>query len=187
MARTEAPRGIAAGFKMKRCREIAANAKIPARASPGHSEESFFCSKASQSIGAMDPSELPELSEYLKVEAFENGEVVCQQGEAGDRVHFIERGRARVSFRPSHAEEETTLGTLCPGTMFGEMSILDRRPRSATVRAEGDLSCKVLHLGDFDRLCRDRPELALKLLRGMGQELSKRIRIGNRIASELGD
>jgi CRP-like cAMP-binding protein len=71
--------------------------------------------------------------------------------------------------------------------MFGEMSILDRGPRSASVRAEGRLRCQVLHLADFERLSSERPALALALLRGIGRELSGRIRSANRLASVLRD
>lgn len=138
-------------------------------------------------LSGMSAAELRELADYLKLEQFEDGQVVCRQTEPGDRVHFIESGRARVGFRPEHQPEEVPLGTLCPGTMFGEMSILDRGPRSATVRAEGTLRCRVLHLSDFERLAADKPALALQLLRGIGRELSGRIRVANRMASELRD
>jgi SulP family sulfate permease len=138
-------------------------------------------------LSALSAAELTELASYLKAEEFADGALVCRQTEPGDRVHFIERGRALVSFRPSHQQEDVPLGTLCPGTMFGEMSILDRGPRSASVRAEGALRCQVLHLADFERLSAERPALALALLRGIGRELSSRIRTANRLASVLRD
>jgi len=136
---------------------------------------------------ALSSPELATLESYLKVEEFADGEVVCRQTEPGDRVHFIQHGRALVSFRPSHQQEEVPVGTLCPGTMFGEMSILDRGPRSASVRAEGPLRCQVLHRADFERLSAEHPSLALQVLRGIGRELSGRIRSFNRQASVLRD
>lgn len=138
-----------------------------------------------EAFSEFSEAQLAELSRFLTPEHFEDGQTVVEQGAPGDSAHFIVRGRAHVALRSNQREDSAIIGTLCPGTMFGAMSILDGRPRSASVVANGKLSCQALTLDAFGRLEEEQPELALKLLKGMGQQLSKRIRIGNHISSEL--
>jgi len=138
-----------------------------------------------EALSAFGDTELQTLTPYLSLQEFADGEGVVEQGAPGDSAHFIVRGRAHVTLRSSQRQGAVVIGTLCPGTMFGAMSILDGRPRSASVVADGELSCHALTLEAFTRLENEHPDLALRLLKGMAQELSKRIRIGNHISSEL--
>lgn len=77
--------------------------------------------------------------------AFDNGEVLVQEGEPGDSLFVIERGRVMIS--KSAGKDATSpieLATLVPGDFFGEMSLLTGEPRSATVRALGDCEVSIL-------------------------------------------
>lgn len=62
---------------------------------------------------------------------------------------------------------------------FGEMALLDREVRSATVLADDELVCLSLSRSQFDALALEHPGLALKLLANLGRELSQRIRLLN--------
>lgn len=119
----------------------------------------------------------------LERHAYAFGEVVCRQGDPGDTLFIIVRGSASVRLRLADADDNTIgdrrLITFSAGTIFGEMALLDRKERSATVLADDDLVCLALSRARFDDLAADHPALALKLLANLGRELSLRIRILN--------
>ncbi len=64
------------------------------------------------------------------------GEIICREGEAGDHAFAIEAGHVEVLC--GAGEAATVVATLGPGEMLGEMSMLDDKPRTATVRATED-------------------------------------------------
>jgi len=93
---------------------------------------------------------LQRLSNNLAPVSVHAGQAVVEQGEAGDAMYFVIKGKLHV---------ETAGGVdLTPGTFFGEMALLDAAPRNATVRAVSD--CKLFRLSrrDFLYLCEAEPE-----------------------------
>jgi NADH:ubiquinone reductase (H+-translocating) len=81
---------------------------------------------------------------------YEPGEVVFEQGDAGDSLYMILAGTVEVSQRVDGPPR--TIGTLQAGEYFGEMALLGRRPRSATTRALTSLDLLVLPGADFAAL-----------------------------------
>lgn len=75
--------------------------------------------------------------------------------------------------------------TFSPGTVFGEIALLDTERRSATVEADEALSCYVLPDTAFQRLSLEHPPISIKLLTNLGRELSGRLRRANRIIHQL--
>ena len=65
-----------------------------------------------------------------------------------------------------------TVATIGPGDFFGEMSVLDGRPRTASVIADGPTTCLALPTWDFEAVLRDEPSVAIAILR----ELAGRLR-----------
>lgn len=76
------------------------------------------------------------------------GEVVFREGEVGDRVYVVEEGRVEVR------RDGEPVATLGPGECFGEVALLDDRPRNATVLALGDLRTRSLARDDFLQVVR---------------------------------
>ncbi len=99
-----------------------------------------------------------------------DGEVICRQGEPGDRMYVVQAGRAEVL----HEEDgvERSVGWLGSGDIFGEMAIFERQPRAATVRARGPIRVLTLDKRGFLRHIHEDPSLAYRIL----QQLSHRIR-----------
>jgi sulfate permease, SulP family len=77
------------------------------------------------------------------------------------------------------------LATFGPGTIFGELALLDEGLRSATIVADDYLICYSLSKDDFAALANEEPAVAIKLLRSLGRELSGRLRVANRTIQEL--
>lgn len=93
----------------------------------------------------------------LRAEHFEPGELVFREGDLGDFVYMIRRGRAEVVRQTESGEQ--SLAILGPGECFGEMAVLDKKPRSATVRCLDALDILALPSGDFAALSENVPDL----------------------------
>jgi CRP-like cAMP-binding protein/flavin-dependent dehydrogenase len=102
--------------------------------------------------------------------SYVDGEVICRQGDPGDRMFVVQTGQAVVLHEEDGLEEP--VGELGEGDVFGEMSILDQEPRSATVRARGPIRVLTLDKRAFLRHVQEDPSLAYRVL----QQMSHRIR-----------
>ncbi|HDZ09876.1 EAL domain-containing protein [Pseudohongiella sp.] len=109
-------------------------------------------SSAAADVAGSTPA-MPELDtvEALQVEKlYRAGEVIMRQNEPGDCAYFVQSGLVEIVLqRPDGSEME--VGRRGPGTLIGEMAIVDDGPRSATVRALED--CRLLEISkaDFSR------------------------------------
>jgi CRP/FNR family transcriptional regulator, cyclic AMP receptor protein len=91
--------------------------------------------------------------------------VIVRQGEIGTGFFVIASGAARV------VRDGETIANLGPGDFFGELSVLDGRPRIAQVIAGGPTTCLALASWDFEALLLDEPKITLALLRGLAGRL----------------
>ncbi len=94
------------------------------------------------------------------------GEVVTRAGDPGDEFFVIIDGRARAEVSPRKRRR------LVPGDFFGEMSLLDGQPRSATIVAETPMRLLVVPRREFSRVLSEVPDL----MRGLLAVLSRRLR-----------
>jgi sulfate permease, SulP family len=133
----------------------------------------------------MDPAELATATRALEKRTYREGEFVFREGDTSDELYIIARGSASVRLRLADAHREARLITFSPGTVFGELALLDREARSATVEADDDLVCYVLTRVNFEQLSAVHPTVAIKLLANLGRELSSRLRRANRTIFQL--
>ncbi len=102
--------------------------------------------------------------------SYHDGEVIVRQGEPGDCMYVIQKGKVEVVLE--QAGRQVVLSTLGEGDFFGEMSIFDRQPRSATVRAAGEVRVLSVDRKNFLSRIHDDPTIAFRLV----QTLSRRVR-----------
>jgi CRP/FNR family transcriptional regulator/CRP/FNR family cyclic AMP-dependent transcriptional regulator len=114
--------------------------------------------------------QLRAIADISKVVEVPERTVLCRAGEAGGEFFIIVDGTALVTVS---AQKKVRLR---PGEFFGEMSLLDGEPRSATVKAETDLRLLVIERMHFWTLLREVPELTERML----TTLSRRIRAHER-------
>ena len=93
------------------------------------------------------------------------GEVIVKEGQPGNELFVIQSGTATVTL------EGRELATLYPGDEFGEMSLLDHEPRSATVTASTPMQLFVLGPQEFAAAIEDIPAIGRKILKILGQRL----------------
>lgn len=97
---------------------------------------------------------------------YEPGTLVVRVGDAADGIYFLMRGEVSIVVDlPSGAHKR--LSTLSAGMSFGEMALLAGGRRSASARADTSVECCLLDAEAFARIERERPTLALRLLRNM--------------------
>jgi CRP/FNR family cyclic AMP-dependent transcriptional regulator len=93
------------------------------------------------------------------------GKTLVEEGKPGHEFFLIESGTATVS------RNGKKIASLGPGQYFGEMALLDRGPRSATVKADTDMTVLVLGQREFSGVVDEVPGLARKLLQSMAARL----------------
>jgi CRP-like cAMP-binding protein len=98
--------------------------------------------------------------------AFPADSPIVQQGQVGNGLYIIISGGARIV---AGSDELARLG---PGDFFGELSVIDQRPRAATAYALGDTTCLALASWDLMAVLEREPVLAMNLLK----ELAGRLR-----------
>jgi CRP/FNR family transcriptional regulator, cyclic AMP receptor protein len=108
-------------------------------------------------------SRIASLADEIEVP---KGKVLTREGEPGREFFVVVDGRARATLG-----SRTRVDPLGPGSSFGEMSLLDQGPRSATVEAETDMRLLVLDSRSFSALISEVPSVARKVLRVMAERL----------------
>ena len=121
--------------------------------------------------------QIERLRGSLEPVAWPAGHVVFRHGDPGSSLYLVAKGRASVHV--SHDDGDIRLVTFAAGVVFGELALLDRGPRSATITVDEDLTGFGLSETSFDLLCERQPDVAIKLLSALGRELSVRIRYAN--------
>lgn len=114
--------------------------------------------------------QLREVARISKAIEVPTGSILTRAGQPGDEFFFVIDGRARVHVTP---RKRARLG---PGDFFGEMSLLDGGPRSATVVAETPMRLLVITRENFSTLLDDVPDLTQTIL----VTLTKRVRQAER-------
>ena len=123
----------------------------------------------------VEPGRLRGLAESARLCVYPDGSAIVEQGEQreesqdGDSLYLIVEGSVGVI--REQGEREERLATLHPGEFFGEMALLDGKPRSATVLAEEDTQCLILSRWDLLRAMRRDPEIAIQMLAVMSGRL----------------
>jgi CRP-like cAMP-binding protein len=108
------------------------------------------------------------------------GEVLFHEGDPGDKLYVVTDGKVKLG-RSSSDGRENLLAILGPGQMFGELSLFDPGPRSATVTAVTDCTFSSLSHEDMLRWLEGRPAVA----RGLLAQLAERLRRTNDVVADL--
>ena len=135
-------------------------------------------------IADFSADEIAVLKSRLTRVEHARGSIVFSEGDPGNDLFIITKGTASAYIHQPEGGD-IRLVTFAPGTVFGELAILDPGPRSATVVADEDLVTHALGGKDFAALSAEVPAVAIKLLASLGRELSRRLRRANRTIHQL--
>ena len=131
----------------------------------------------------LEPTEIMEIIHIVEVAEYQAGEVIFKEGDPGDAWFVMYRGAVEVL--KHGAEGEKRIAEIGPEDCFGEMSILDGLPRSATIRATEDSVVLRVRRDAFGELLDDDHLVAYKLIHHMAILLAERQRTTTLRLSEL--
>ncbi len=127
-------------------------------------------------LDTLSPEDQRVVASYLEAVRFAEGELILDEGAAGDGCYIIDRGRVRIEVRRSHVDTDNVIEVLQPGAFLGELSLLDRRPRSASAVADTDVEAYRFSAEAFEALCCEHPRLGMVLLRELGRDAAQKLR-----------
>ena len=132
----------------------------------------------------LDADERAVLAERVDRVKFVEGDVIFKTGDPGDAMYVVISGEVEVLKR-SRSGVDARVAVLGPSDWFGEMSIVDIQPRSATVRALAPGRLVRVSPADLDTLYRHDLRAYAIVILNLARELSRRLRVADGIVADL--
>jgi CRP-like cAMP-binding protein len=121
-------------------------------------------------FASLKPAYLTELVTKLTTRHYRRGETIFHKDDSGSTLYIIKSGQVKIA-TPSQEGGEVILAILTDTEFFGELSLLDSRPRSATAMAMVDTKVLILHRDDFLDVIGKHPGLAGDMLAALSDRL----------------
>ena len=119
----------------------------------------------------LSPADLKQVASIAEDELFADGEMIAQQGEPGDALFVIVSGEVSVVITKDGHDVEAVRRK--SGEYVGEMSIINREPRMATLIASDDVHALCIDRKSFEGLIRERPEVSLAVIKVLSKRLKE--------------
>ncbi len=146
-----------------------------------------FLQKVSIFLG-LSEAQLQKMRSIMRKEQFNPGSVVVREGDVGDAMYILEEGTVDISKtlmlrvgRHDFGQREKTMARLSGEhhAFFGEMAMLEKDGRSATVRAVTRCGLFVIEREDFERVCEEYPLMGYRIVTNIARTVSNRLRTTN--------
>jgi CRP-like cAMP-binding protein len=128
--------------------------------------------------------ELATLGETMHERPLRRGQVLLREGDPGEEMFVVRRGSLVIS-KAVTGRVEQVLARIGPGDFFGEMSLFDRSPRSATIQADSDSTLLALDREALRRLTDLNPRAAAAFFHALVQVLIERLRASGDLVAEV--
>ena len=121
---------------------------------------------------------IPENKNQMKkiIKEFNEGETILREGALGDCAYILESGRAEVLKKLPNGEQQV-VGVLEVNDIFGELGLIDRFPRAATVKALKTCKVSVLTQRAFGSLAKRNPKALMPILKVLAARLRNTLKI----------
>jgi glutaminase len=153
--------------------------QLLASALPGGRVDKTVPASGYELFRGLTDAELSVLAPLLKRRSYPKGKILVHLGDDASELFFLARGHVSVMVELVSGASKR-LAAFSAGMAFGEMAIIDRSPRSATIIADTEVDCDLLHLEDFEKLGASHPAIKIKLLENLSLGLSRKLRKVNR-------
>ncbi len=130
-----------------------------------HSVFSFLCEE-----------NLTELTRYFQYKTVKSGEVLWEEGDPCGYVAIISSGRVEIKKKTEFEGKHVVVGIYNRGAVVGALCILNSSPRAVTAVALDDVSLLIITSENFEKLIAEKPELGIRILKGMLLSVSIRLR-----------
>ncbi len=135
-------------------------------------------------FGALPEKILEGMAARLEVLEMPAGSYVFREGESGNCMFVVIQGDVEV-LKNSRSGHDSRVAVLGPGDWFGEMSIIDVQPRSATVLTAAPSRLIKVTAADLDRLYRSDVKAYALIVLNIAREMSRRLRVADGIMADL--
>jgi CRP/FNR family transcriptional regulator, cyclic AMP receptor protein len=129
-------------------------------------------------------SDLELITRVMHVSRVDKGGVVFKEGDPGDYVCFVVEGTVEV-LKATDKGIDRPIAELGAGSSIGEMAVIGKFLRSATVKSKNDATLLTLTRDRFNQICTDYPWIGVKMLRAIAQLLSEHLKKTSKNLSEL--
>jgi len=138
-------------------------------------------------LNGLSDEEIAQVAEVCRETVVNRGDVILEENAPSDAMYIIREGMVEVILEPGKVTPEalaapapTPLLALGRGQVFGEMGLVDRGARSATVRCAADNTrLLVIRRDDFLRLCEEDTRIGYVVMRNIAKDLSFKLRVRN--------
>lgn len=130
-----------------------------------------------------EPQDIDVLSQICEVQKYKDKSVIFKEGDSGGAMYMIKSGTVKIWKETEKRRKMIAL--LSDGEFFGEMSLIDNAPRSATVTAEGETELARLSSEGFCRLKTEFSATGFKVVGVLLKFMAHRIRRTTKKAAEL--
>ena len=124
-------------------------------------------------FAGLEKKDLQLLAGACRERNYSAGSKLINQGDTGVGLYVITNGTVHITREADPDKAELDIGTVGPGNVLGEMSLLDDLPRSANVTAVDEVTALLLPVWEFRTTLRNHPDIALRLLSTLSRRLRK--------------
>jgi glutaminase len=146
---------------------------------PGDRLEKTVSARDYELLRGLTEEELAVLLPLLRRRAYQRSQTIVEAGDEACELFFLARGHVSVIVTLVSGATKR-LAAFSAGMAFGEMAIIDRAPRSATIVADTDVECDLMDLDQFEKLGVSHPSIKIKLLENLNLGLCQKLRKVNR-------
>ena len=107
---------------------------------------------------------------------YEAGEIICSENELGKALFIIMNGEVGITRKSGMLRQEKIISHLKSGEFFGEMAMLEEKPRVATAKALTDCELYIIYKANFDNMIEKDPKIGLLVIKNISVILSARLR-----------
>ena len=133
----------------------------------------------------LSKKELFEVEKTTYTRIYHPGEYIFRKSNPGDGMYIIMDGSVQIVDERSDGNEEITLVTLNNGDFFGEISLLDESPRSASAKCNKKTEAMSFFRADLLDILNRRPMIGSKIILNLARVLGERLRATNNRLNEL--
>lgn len=128
--------------------------------------------------------QIESIGELVEEHHFRKGEYVCREGAWGDSMYIIDNGEVKI-IKKLDVEDVWEITALRHGDFFGEVSLVDGSPRTASCVALTNTTVLELYGRDFKRLIQARDDLSNRMMESLLRTLINRIRATDDLVSKI--
>jgi CRP/FNR family transcriptional regulator, cyclic AMP receptor protein len=132
--------------------------------------------KGVEAFDGLSDSELTQLAAICREAHYAKGQTITNQGDDGDEFYVIRTGLVEVGVSEGGSQPSRAVINLGEGQVVGEMALVDRGPRSATVRCVTEVNASVIGREAFEQLCQANHHVGMVVYRNLAADLSFKMR-----------